>query len=228
MTNNDLAEKSLPKPERRTIDLILVGLFVAVAVVLLAIAVRDSSLLYRAGRTNDMAVLLTCEAGIAVCMTLCLPLLLLAIIAVVRLLLKWRRSSRRMRIERGIYLLSMVAVFLALFAFVRTGDNPLGEGFQRWVQEKADVGAIRAWAATLTNVKDGDSIPAAVWPPEVAKLSPGWVIKQGASEVSLDWGGGFIDIHYGIVVGPQTLKIPQTDRVWRILPVAPGAYTYSD
>jgi hypothetical protein len=122
-------------------------------------------------------------------------------------------------------LLLMAGLFVVPFLFSSPGVEPHSRGFQQWAKENADVEAIRAWAGTLQGVERDTYIKPGLWPPEVARLSPKAAYYEDADTVKLVWGGGHIGA-FGIVVGPATMATPETDRHWRILDLAPGAYVF--
>ncbi len=160
-----------------------------------------------------------------------ISLLLLACIAAmsVRLILRWKVVPVWGRVVRcGIMLLMCVGV-IGAFGFRVRGIDKFAQGFEQKMRREADVKAIRAWASGLVvPAEEGvvPSVPENLWSESVTALSPQEVYyAEDVMGVRLDWGGGFMG-HYGLVVGPENMEIPNTTEMELIMPLEAGAYLF--
>lgn len=182
-------------------------------------------------------------------------LLLFIVVGSRRLLLDWKRCTRRKRLIT-IVQIGIPIVFIASFAIAvvtpietclaQPGYKPYTYGFRERIRSKADIDAIRDWLRTLS--REGctgenidilsDSFPfksqwpdSIDWPKSLKALNPNRVLlstdKNGTTYITLLWGGGFQ--HWGMVIGMENMDIPPSDlRVsgeYR-LPVELGVYVW--
>jgi hypothetical protein len=169
----------------------------------------------------------------------------LAAICVVRgLILLIRQPHTLARITLG--LVSIAAPACAWF-FATTHTIPAApvflRGFARWTARNADIAVIQQWLST-----DGPAFAdehadqsyrydfPAEYPECLVELEPKYIrferTAEGDLTVQLEWGGGMSI--WGIVVGPPTMKTPETGAIELGFgetefrrPVGPGAYVFS-
>lgn len=172
-----------------------------------------------------------------------------------RLLLDWKRCTRRKRFIT-ILQIGIPIVFIALFAIslvtpVKTclaqpGYKPYTYGFRERIRSKADIDAIQAWLRTL-NREDctGENIdilsdsflllsrwPGSIdWPRSLKAFNPHYVKldldENGNPKVRLTWGGAFA--HWGVEIGTEDMEVPPSDfsRLGEYrLPLEHGAYVW--
>lgn len=217
-------QSATPTRDRLVWDLLILVAFAVVALILVPLLeAMSNNASFQAGRTNDLAKFNLAMGYFLLKLLTLAGLLLLLSLMLVRVWVT-RRSTLRMALRVGMLLL-MAGLFVVPFLFSSPAVEPHSRGFQQWAKENADVEAIRAWAGTLQSVERNTDIKPSLWPPAVAKLTPGSVYYEDTDTVKLFWGGGFIGA-FGIVVGPATMANPETDRSQRILDLAPGAYVF--
>jgi hypothetical protein len=157
----------------------------------------------------------------------------------------WRRATPARR--RGLILRIVLAgglgcpFMLGLIGLTPTPFDIFARGFVRYVDRRADIEAIRSWAATLDpNEHPGSQVgrlagqlKESEQPPAVARLHPKWVLaesdEKGRRAVRLLWGSGMIG-SLSLVVGREDMPTPPSDASRpgeRRYPLAPGAYISS-
>ncbi|MBN2477553.1 MAG: hypothetical protein JXB62_23300 [Pirellulales bacterium] len=142
---------------------------------------------------------------------------------ILRAFAQLRRCDRRQNVTRTLMVVGMLFVFVGGCWLGQFGP---GDGMVDWCRKHVDVAAIRAWEATVTV---SDEIPLEHTPPEVRRLKPSYVrVDKESHVVYMTYGGGFG--HWSVVVGPETMRIPEPDgHAMRIVePIGPGVYYWFD
>ena len=166
---------------------------------------------------------------IVLCFVIVLVLTVVILGAVVFMLVRtgvcWRRSPRsRALVRLGLGVFMIIATGITIHSYP-PAYLPFSEGFRERMLAEADIEAIRAWNANLS--ERSGFMDEGLWPACVKELSPRYVLFTDNGEaVKLIFGGGFD--HWGIVVGPETMPVPETDRSEHTWKLAPGAYVFSD
>jgi hypothetical protein len=103
------------------------------------------------------------------------------------------------------------------------------------MQNEADILKIRAWLKTadIRNQDEHWGLDKSQWPAAINKLSPQYTFIEmsdnNETQVRMIWGGPFG--HWGMVVGPVTMEIPESDfdrgGEYR-LKTAQGAYVWHE
>ncbi|MEN6425673.1 MAG: hypothetical protein ABFE13_09940 [Phycisphaerales bacterium] len=174
----------------------------------------------------------------------CLPIL------VIRAVSRWRGPNPR---QGRLYLLATIIVlaFLSSFGLEFTGLTPVPFdlfvcGLARYVDRRADIGAIQSWLGTL-DPNDCEDQPLEVRialgadisrapkyvpvPPSLARL--GWHNKrltrddEGRPMIRITLGGGGFNGCWGLDVGAPDMPMPPSDSCLQYYPLAPGAYIWS-
>ncbi|MHC4759635.1 MAG: hypothetical protein ACYTE8_13390 [Planctomycetota bacterium] len=91
----------------------------------------------------------------------------------------------------------------------------MSRGFLERMKKEADIPAIRDWLESYTPTKEEENfiIMERNWPDVIKELSPNFVYimetSDGIKYTRLDFGG--ILASFGLVVGPSTMEIPESD-----------------
>ncbi|OHB65001.1 MAG: hypothetical protein A2Y77_07095 [Planctomycetes bacterium RBG_13_62_9] len=156
----------------------------------------------------------------------------------------WRRQTRSGR--RSLILWMVATAGLACpFCLGLAGLSPspfdmFVRGFVRYVERRADIGAIQGWVSTLDPNELADEygtveklLADSDQPPAVKRLSANSVMAmlddRGHPMVRLLWGSGMIG-HWGIMVGRKDMAMPPSDASdsgEHRFPLAPEAYIWS-
>jgi hypothetical protein len=102
-------------------------------------------------------------------------------------------------------------------------------GLKQWVEEHADIKAIREWAKTCSKEqKEGSPFIGSQWPPCVQVLRPSAVSVQDDAEVTIGWGGGVF--HWWMVIYPEHAEASEIDdnEFHAVLRIAPGVVLCND
>lgn len=237
---NESKDKTISRPHRGFRQ-VLATVLLAILAALWLVWGPLGPVLYVGGLFNSMWVW-TLSSSILLLM---FPALILFLVLVVYTPVVWcRRTSR----ERRSLILRMVAagglVVPTVVGFTGLTASPFDvyvRGFARYVKMHADIEGIQNWLDTLDrNEYTGPygsigekCFAVAEQPACVASLNPTRVtVRLDETKdltVKLLWGGGPIG-HWGIVVGPEDMPMPPSDRSKfgeQRFPLAAGAYIWS-
>ena len=130
--------------------------------------------------------------------------------------------------------------FSILFVvFCRTVTKPImwyiADGFFVRMEKEADIITIRQWLETYNIDKQAEhhEITSDDWIPELKRLNPKYIYiepEESIRVVRLVWGGPFVR-HWGLVIGPEDMEIPQSDihrGGERRIKLSAGVYVWHD
>jgi len=176
---------------------------------------------------------------------LMLPAIVLFSVLVVYAPVTWHRQSPHAKRSLILWILAvggLVGPTVVGFTGLTASSFDLYvRGFAKYVEHRADLGAIQAWLSKqdpkILIDKNGvvmqKDLTGPEQPPAIADLHPKRAAilsdDKGRLNVRLLWGGGFIG-HWGIVVGPTDMPTPPSDvskSGVQHFPLAPGAYIWS-
>jgi len=191
--------------------------------------------MYYAGRTNQFPLRLWWGLPLGV-VALCV------FVFTVQTIVEWRRigwTSRSLRLLALGWFLMGVAGFFTGSSAMRIWRAPARlfapedvtflHGLQEWVEERADIEAIRDWAKAHPRwedeqVESGGPMDKSRRPACVNVLHPSsvWVGKDATASIS--WGGGFF--HWGMIIYPEGKEMPEPD--YNELVIAPGVVLWDE
>ena len=176
---------------------------------------------------------------------LMLPAIVLFLVLVVYAPVTWHRQSSPAKRSLILWILGIGGlVGPTVVGFMGLTTSPFDlyvRGFAKYVEHRADLGAIRAWLNKQDpkmlidkyGVMMQKDLTGPEQPPAIADLHPKraaiWLDNEERLTVRLLWGGGLTG-HWGIVVGPADMPTPPSDAsksAVQCLPLAPGAYIWS-
>ncbi len=233
--SDKVTEAAPGKPVRWRLDLAL-GIIVAIGFQVVLLGMRWWG--YFAGRANEAPFRLEFYAAF-------FPVVFCILIFVVQTLRKWCRIGW---ISRSLRLLAVGWLLTGVLGFTLTSEqlfqvwvmpirpfvprqNVFLHGLKQWVEEHADIEAIREWAKTRSKEpKEGSPFitDTAQWPPCVQALRPSAVAVQDDAEVTIGWGGGFF--HWWMVIYPEHAGASEMEdnEFHAVLRIAPGVVLCND
>ncbi len=171
-----------------------------------------------------------------------------AVIGTVRLLISWKRYTRKKKLIRtaqigvSIFSITLLTLFvLSLFTTITPylgvpGYKPFTYGFRDRIRSRADVEDIRDWLKTVSKedcIGDFGRLPYSKLSESLKALNPKYAVfctgENGNPKVRLTWGSGFG--HWGVEIGMEDMEIPPSDLSqygeYR-LPLEPGVYVWHE
>lgn len=223
-----------------------------VIIIVFVILVPAGGFFYLCGRFSPYLTFLVVwfvYPGIVAC------LVLFIVASTRRLLLDWKRCTRRKRlitiVQIGIPIVFIASFVISVTTPIETclaqpGYKPYTYGFRERIRSKADIDAIQDWLRTLSredctgeNIDIlSDSFPfksrwpdSIDWPKSLKAFNPHYVKvgldENGNPKVRLTWGGALA--HWGVEIGMEDMEIPPSDfSRWGEyrLPLERGVYVW--
>jgi hypothetical protein len=197
------------KSSNLNVDFTLTGAIIAIVVVG-NIFHRLSSYSRGLGRTNFYYTEI-----LPLLVMACLGLIFfLLIVQLVQTCIKGYFLSIKGTLIRIFFTLISIFVIFTGFKVAKPGYISFTHGFKTRMQNEADINAIRMWLKTV-EVKDEASckIDEYEWPDCIKKLSPQYTFieKSDNDEIQVRITWGWPVSHWGLIVGPATMNIPESD-----------------